>query len=123
MLQGLRTVIFGVPEIGAAKAWYSTVLGVAPYFDDAFYVGFNVGGYELGLDPSAAVGTGVACGPVAYWGVAKAEAAMEKIVGMGGRVIEAVHHVGDEIQLGTVCDPFGNVFGIIENPHFALPAN
>ena len=54
MFQGLRTVIYGVGDIDRAKKWYSQILGVAPYFDEPFYVGFNVGGYELGLDPNAA---------------------------------------------------------------------
>lgn len=121
MLQGLRTVIYGVSDIAAAKAWYSSMLGIAPYFDEPFYVGFTVGGYELGLDPEAPIGTGVASGPVVYWGVVHAEAAMQQIVTLGAQIVEPVHHVGDNIYLGTVCDPFGNVFGIIENPQFSLP--
>ena len=51
MILGLRTVIYPVPDLAAAKAWYSSVLGVAPYFDQPFYVGYNVAGYELGLFP------------------------------------------------------------------------
>ena len=80
MLQGLRTVIYGVADIAAAKAWYSTMLAITPYFDEPFYVGFNVGGYELGLDPAAPVGMGVPNGPVAYWGVANAETAMQQLL-------------------------------------------
>ena len=118
MFQGLRSVIYGVTDIAAAKDWYASVLGIAPYFDQPFYVGFNVGGFELGLDPNAAVGNGELNGPIAYWGIAKADAAMQQILALGGREVEAVHDVGDSIYLGTVCDPFGNVFGIIENPHF-----
>lgn len=122
MLQGLRTVVYGVQDIATAKAWYREVLGIEPYFDQPFYVGFNVGGYELGLDPAAPAGTSAISGPVVYWGVAKAEAAMQQIVALGAQVIEPIRHVGDDIYLGTVCDPFGNVFGIIENPHFSLPS-
>ena len=48
---GLRTAIYWVADIEAAKAWYTKVLGIEPYFDEPFYVGFNVGGYELGLQP------------------------------------------------------------------------
>ena len=51
MLQGLRTVIYHVADLDRAKAWYADVIGSAPYFDQPFYVGFNVGGFELGLDP------------------------------------------------------------------------
>ena len=51
MLQGLRTVVYPVSDLGRAKEWYSAALEQAPYFDEPFYVGFNVGGYELGLVP------------------------------------------------------------------------
>ena len=51
MFLGLRTVVYKVSDLGRAKAWYTKVLGIEPYFDEPFYVGFNVGGYELGLDP------------------------------------------------------------------------
>ena len=48
---GLRTAIYHAPDLAKAKSWYSRILGIEPYFDQPFYVGFNVGGYELGLDP------------------------------------------------------------------------
>ena len=51
MFQGLRTVIYHVDDLEKAKAWYGKALKIKPYFDKPFYVGFNVGGYELGLDP------------------------------------------------------------------------
>ena len=51
MLNGLRSQIFSVTDLAAAKAWYTTLLGDQPYFDEPFYVGFNIGGYELGLMP------------------------------------------------------------------------
>lgn len=50
MILGLRTAIYHVDDLQAAKEWYTKVLGVEPYFDEPFYVGFNVGGYELGLN-------------------------------------------------------------------------
>lgn len=52
MILGLRTVIYPVTDLGKARAWYSTVLEAKPYFDEPFYVGYNVGGFELGLDPN-----------------------------------------------------------------------
>src|SRR2546426_7717980 len=51
MVLGLRTVIYHVPDLPRAKQWYSAAFGVKPYFDEPFYVGFNIGGFELGLDP------------------------------------------------------------------------
>ena len=48
---GLRTALYRVTDLDKAKEWYRAVLGIDPYFDEPFYVGFNVGGFELGLDP------------------------------------------------------------------------
>jgi len=118
---GLRTVIYHAPDLAKAKAWYSKVLGIEPYFDQPFYVGFNIGGYELGLDPDAASTPGGKGGSVAYWGVADARAAFERLISLGATERSAVHEVGEGIRVATVFDPFGNIFGIIENPHFKLP--
>ena len=115
---GLRTVIYHVSDLEKAKAWYGAVLGFGPYFDQPFYVGFNVGGFELGLDPDTAgarPGTG---GQVAYWGVANADHALAHLIGLGATEHAGVQDVGGGIRVASVLDPFGNVFGVIENPHF-----
>lgn len=117
MFQGLRTVIYHVDDLQRAKEWYSTILGIKPYFDEPFYVGFNVGGFELGLDPdmgSAAKGTNV----VAYWGVKDAKAAYQRAQELGAQKHTDPQDVGEGIIVASVTDPSGNVFGIIENPHF-----
>jgi predicted enzyme related to lactoylglutathione lyase len=118
--QGLRTVIYHAPELDKTKAWYSSVLGIEPYFDQPFYVGYNVGGYELGLDPDAASTAGGKSGAVAYWGVADADAAFQRLLSLGATERSGVQEVGEGIKVATVFDPFGNIFGIIENPHFKL---
>ena len=118
---GLRTVIYHVSDLDRAKAWYSSVLGVEPYFDQPFYVGFNVAGYELGLDPDPQSGSPGPGGTLAYWGVADADAAYARLLALGAREHRGVQDVGGGIRVGTVEDPFGNLFGIIENPHFQLP--
>lgn len=119
MFQGLRTVIYHVGDLEKAKAWYTQVLKIKPYFDKPFYVGFNVGGYELGLDPDM---EGVSRGGsvVAYWGVADARSALKRLLDLGATTHGPVQDVGDDIRVATVTDPFGNLFGIIENPHFSL---
>lgn len=74
MFLGLRTAIYHVDDIESARDWYSSVLGFKPYFDEPFYVGFNVAGYELGLQPGAAHSEGKSDSVVAYWGVEDAAA-------------------------------------------------
>jgi len=118
-LQGLRTVIYHVSDVEKAKEWYTRVLGFPPYFDQLYYVGFNVGGYELGLDPNM---KGVKKGNnvVAYWGVKNAREVYKKLIELGAKEENKIADVGEGILVGTVLDPDGNVFGVIENPHFKL---
>jgi predicted enzyme related to lactoylglutathione lyase len=120
MFQGLRSLIFHAADLQAAKEWYSKALGVQPYFDEPFYVGFNVGGYELGLDPDPSSATGTGASAIAYWGVADAQAALAQLVELGATDRMGVQDVGGDLRMASVVDPFGNVFGIIENPHFTL---
>lgn len=120
MFVGLRTAIYHVADIEAAKSWYSSILGFGPYFDQPFYVGFNVGGYELGLQPSETASIENAEGVVAYWGVEDAEAVLKHLLEQGATLHEDLQDVGEGIKVATVKDPFGNVFGIIENPNFKL---
>jgi predicted enzyme related to lactoylglutathione lyase len=120
MFLGLRTAIYHVDDIEKGKAWYSEVLGAKPYFDEPFYVGFNVAGYELGLQPSEGQSGEKADGAVAYWGVENAVAAFTRILELGATVHEEVQDVGGGIKVATVKDPFGNIFGIIENPNFKI---
>jgi len=116
MLQGLRSQIFEVSDLSMAKAWYTALLGMKPYFDEPFYVGFNVGGYELGLMPQETAHGG----SLTYWGVPNADAAYAALLEQGALASHPVQEVGGGIRLGTVIDPQGNALGIIENPNFAL---
>lgn len=115
MILGLRTVIYPTPDIAQGKAWYGQMLNQEPYFDEVYYVGFNVGGFELGLVPDGEPGH---AGAQAYWGVPDAAAEVTRLVAMGATIIEAVKDVGDGIKVASVSDPFGNRFSVIENPHF-----
>lgn len=119
MFLGLRTVIYPAPDLDAAKAWWTRVLGVPPYFDQPFYVGFAVAGYELGLLPDA----DPAAGAVTYWGVGDVETAMAELTAAGATVRDPVTDTGDGIRVAAVTEPGGAVVGVIENPHFQLPAD
>ena len=117
MFLGLRTVIYPAPELAAAKAWFTKLLGVEPYFDEPFYVGFQVAGYELALDPNG----DVAAGPVTYWGVADADIALAALIEADAKPHSTgVQDVGGDIRVAAVRIPTGAVLGIIENPHFQL---
>jgi len=82
---------------------------------EPFYVGFSVGGFELGLLPDGTAGT---TGPQPLWGVASAAAEFERLLALGATELEPVTEVGGGIKVAAVKDPFGNRLGIIENPLF-----
>jgi predicted enzyme related to lactoylglutathione lyase len=115
VILGLRTVVYPAPDLAAARRWYAEVLGTTPTFDESFYVGFSVGGFELGLIPDGVPGT---TGPQALWGVADVAAAHARLVALGATSLDPVTDVGGGIRVAAVTDPFGNRLGLVENPHF-----
>ena len=119
MFLGLRTVIYHAADLGAAKKWYATAFAATPYFDEPFYVGFEIGGFELGLDPDTS-GITVGNNAVAYWGVADIDAAYRHLLDCGAAPRDPVKEVGGDIKVATIADPFGNVIGLIQNPHFRV---
>jgi predicted enzyme related to lactoylglutathione lyase len=118
MLLGLRTVVYKTPDLAVGRAWYADLLGVAPYFDEPFYVGFDVGGFELGLDPDVTTQGPGAGGATAYWGVPDLAAALASAAARGAVIAEPLQEVGGGIKVAALSDPFGNRVGLIENPHF-----
>ncbi|WP_194774624.1 VOC family protein [Pararhodonellum marinum] len=115
---GLRTTIYMVPDLGQAKQWYATLFETQPYFDEPFYVGFNIRGYELGLLPEEEPverGENV----LTYWGVDDIQRVYIHMIRNGATPRKPPSNVGGEIEVATVKDPWGNVIGLIYNPHFA----
>ena len=113
MFKKLRTVIYYVPDLQAAKAWYSRLIGVQPYFDEVFYVGFDFNGCELGLHPQDETVT-IGNQTVSHWAVDEIENCVKKLVAEGATVLYAVADVGGGIKVATVIDPWGNAVGLIE---------
>ncbi|MBV6442376.1 MAG: hypothetical protein EPGJADBJ_04088 [Saprospiraceae bacterium] len=120
---GLRTCIYRVPDLAAATEWYTQVLGFQPYFNQPFYVGFEVGGYELGLQPyetpASAEATADKENIETYWGVDDIQATFAHMIELGATTKMKPTNVGEDIWVATVKDPWGNIFGMIKNPHFA----
>ena len=117
MILGLRTAIYPVKDLAQAKSWYAEVFGVQPYFDEEFYVGFTVGGFELGLMPD---GKASPDGALVYWGTSDIAVELDRLQLMGAQIHQPVTEVGGGIKVAAVQDPFGNVVGLIENPVFDI---
>lgn len=118
-MQGLRTTIYFVKDLKAAGVWYANLLDKKPYFENDCYIGFNIGGYELGLSPQKEdYEKRVAV--IAYWAVENMATSFEKLKASGAVIHEEIMDVGEGILMASAKDPWGNIFGIIFNPHFKI---
>jgi len=117
---GLRTCIYKVSDLNEAKKWYSRAFGTKPYFDEPFYVGFNIGGYELGLLPEEGTRKEPAGNVLTYWGVEDIQKEYNSFLKLGAENHEEPHNVGGDVEVASVKDPWGNVIGIIYNPAFTV---
>lgn len=115
-LLGLRTVIYPSVDLEKDTRWWIEVLGIEPYFNQPFYVGFSVAGYELGLLPGADPKDGA----LSYWGVDDVAAAVDAMVSAGSNIHTPIADVGEGIITATVLAPTGSIIGLIHNPHFVL---
>jgi len=128
MLRGLATVSFFAADLAAAKRWYTELLGVDPYFERSVagspaYIEFRIGDYqhELGVIDRRYAPHGSATGPagaVVFWHVDDPVATFEKLLSMGADVHEAPANRGEGFITASVIDPFGNLLGIMYNPHY-----
>ena len=111
--RGLRSAIYRVEDLQKAKAWYTKAIGVQPYFDEPYYVGFKIGNQELGLDPdikSLTRGNNQS----AYWEVESCQQAFDELLKVGAKSDAEPQDVGGGTTVATVLDPFGNTIGLIE---------
>ncbi len=115
---GLRTTIYKVADLEAAKKWYGKAFDQTPYFDEHFYVGFNIGGFELGLMPDDMPSDEKTSNVLTYWGVEDLAKAIVHFVKLGATIMDPATNVGGQIVVATVSDPFGNAIGLIYNPEF-----
>ncbi len=115
---GLRTVVYNVGDLMAAKEWYARAFKTEPYFDENFYVGFDIGSFELGLLPEENTPEYKAESAFVYWGVNDIHSEFDHFIGLGATVHEAPHSVGDPLLVASVRDPWNNIIGLIFNPVF-----
>jgi predicted enzyme related to lactoylglutathione lyase len=128
MLRGITTISFWADDLAAAKQWYSELLGIEPYFqrpdaEHPAYIEFRLGDYqhELGIidrkyAPKAAkAGPG---GAVVYWHVDDVAATLEKVKAKGAKEYEPLTKREAGFITASVVDPFGNILGLMYNPHY-----
>ena len=114
MTSGLNTIIYPVKDLARTKKLYSQLLGVAPYADESYYVGFRVGNQEIGLDPHGH-SKGMT-GPVGYCEVDDIQESLRLLVDAGAEVHQPVSDVGGGKLIATVKDADGNITGLAQSP-------
>ncbi len=114
MFQGIRLFLYPVKGIAQAKTLYRTLLGVEPYADEVYYVGFRVGDQEIGLDPNGHY-KGMT-GPVGYWQVNDIKKSMQLLLDAGAQAQQEIQDVGGGKLIASVKDADGNIIGLIQSP-------
>lgn len=128
-LRGLSTVTLWAEDVSAAVDWYGRMLGTRPYFlrpeppEHPMYAEFRLGDNEdeLGIldrrfapaGTSAGVG-----GAVAYWHVTEVRATYQRLLDAGATSYEEPVEREAGFITASVVDPFGNILGLMYNPHW-----
>jgi predicted enzyme related to lactoylglutathione lyase len=128
MLRGFATISYWADDVQAAKNWYAELLGIQPYFirpeeGPPAYVEFRVGDYqdELGIIDRRYAPQGAAGDPggaVMHWHVDDVPATFERLLSMGAKEYQPITPREAGWITASVVDPFGNVLGIVYNPHY-----
>ena len=113
MNPGVTTIIYPVSDIARAKTLFQTFLGVEPYVDQPYYVGFKVGEQEIGLDPNGH-GKGLT-GPVAFREVTDIRQGLQRLLDAGAQTVQDVQDVGGGRLIATAKDADGNMVGLIQD--------
>ncbi|NNF23146.1 MAG: VOC family protein [Saprospiraceae bacterium] len=98
--------------------WYTKAFSKEPYFNEPFYVGFNIGGYELGLMPEDKPVTNKTKNVMSLWGVNDIQQTFDHLIAVGAKEHKAPYNVGGDLMVAEVTDPWNNLIGFIYNPHF-----
>ena len=111
MNQGISLIVYPAKDLDAAKKLFGAFLGVQPYTDGAYYVGYRVGDQEIGLDPR-----GTSAGPITYHEVSDIKASLQALVDAGAQTVQDVKDVGYGRLIATVKDAGGSTIGLMQNP-------
>ncbi len=103
---GLRTVVYKVADLEVAKKWHTNAFEVEPYFDDAFYAGFNIGGYELGLLSEESMPKEKTESVFVYWGVNDVHKSFQKFIDSGAVLREEPISAGGDLMVASTKDPW-----------------
>ncbi|KPV50479.1 glyoxalase [Kouleothrix aurantiaca] len=107
MNQGIKVVVYPVADLAQAKETFKTFLGVEPYADSPYYVGFKVGDMDIGLDPN-----GHKAGMTAYYAVDNIRQNLQTLLDSGAELVQDIRDIGGGGLIASVRDAAGNIIGL-----------
>jgi predicted enzyme related to lactoylglutathione lyase len=110
MNNGVNTIVYPVKDIAKAKALFTALLGKEPFVDQPYYVGYKVGGQDIGLDPN-----GHKHGATPYYDVDDIKQSLQALLDTGATTIEDIKDVGGGKLIAVVKDTEGNIIGLSQN--------
>jgi predicted enzyme related to lactoylglutathione lyase len=114
MGKNVNLIVFPVKDLASAKTLYNTLLGVEPYTDSAWYVGYRIGDQEIGLDPNGhRIGMD---GPAAYWQVDDIRKSLQSLQQAGAKTLREITDVGGGLLVAMLKDADGNIIGLRQMP-------
>ncbi|MEV2214128.1 glyoxalase [Streptomyces sp. NPDC050997] len=114
MTAGLKTIIYPVKDLARTKPLFAALLGVEPYADESYYVGFRDAGQDVGLDPNGHA-RGMT-GPVPYWHVTDLRESLAALLAAGAELLQDAQDVGGGKLIASVKDADGNIIGLTQDP-------
>jgi|SRR5664280_1594118 predicted enzyme related to lactoylglutathione lyase len=113
-LQGITLLTYPVKDIAQAKMLYTKLLGVEPYADGGFYVGYKLGDQEIGLVPGGQA-QGMT-GPLPYFDVSDIKNTLKSMEEAGAQIQQELRDVGGGLLVASVKDKDGNITGFRQYP-------
>jgi predicted enzyme related to lactoylglutathione lyase len=110
MNKGIKTIIYPVTDMVASKTLFRELLGVEPYADQPYYIGFKIGDQDIGLVPN-----GSNAGMTAFYHVDDIKNSLQILLDAGSAIIQDIKNVGGGRLVASVKDKDGNIIGLIQN--------
>lgn len=109
MVNTIKLIVYPVKDLDEAKALYSKFLGVEPYVDGPYYVGYKLDNLEVGLDPNGQAVVG-------YVDVTDIKNRLRVLLGAGAVLHQDIRDVGRGVLIAQVKDAKGNILGLRQLP-------
>ena len=110
MNKGIKTIIYPVKDVPKATTLFRKLLGVKPYADQPYYVGFKIGDQDIGLVPH-----GSNAGMTAFYHVDHIKDSLQILLDAGAEIIQEIKDVGGGRLVASAKDKDDNIIGLVQD--------